>query len=214
MLLQTNAGQFPATRQASGTPTAPGGTFGELMESRLSPDYYTLLKLGKVFSVAGLAQATIAAFTGGAAGTPLLGLWNPQGSGVDLVLLYIKLGIRTTGTTAGTVDFNHWLAQQGPTPITGTQTACKNKYSGANSGSAAYAMINVANTAALASSLVEPSFSLGNVTTTAGVNVGSLVDDLRGSIVVAPGNYYAWGAAAAMAVASLDFAAVWAEIPA
>ena len=159
-------------------------------------------------------MATITAFTGAAAGTPLFGLYNPANSGVDLVILQTRLGVRTTGTTAGAAGFNYWLGQQGSTPPSGTQTVPRQMYSGGQGGSAAYAMVNVANTAALASNFVAPAFSLGNVTTTAGVNVTTLVDDVKGAIIVSPGNYLAFGSYVALAVAALDASLLWAEIPA
>ena len=213
MLLQSAPGQLPIAK-ATGTPNVPGGTFGELLMSELNPQYYQLLKAGKVFSLALANIVTVTAFTGGAAGTPVFGIYNPSNSGVDLVLLQSKLGIRTTGTTAGTMGFDFWLGQQGATAPTGTQTQNRQLYSGSATGSAMYSMANTANTGALASNFIEPSFSLGNVTATAGVNVTNLVEDHHGAIIVSPGNYLAWGSYVAMAVAALDAALIWAEIPA
>lgn len=212
MLIQTQIG-IPS-QKATGNPTNPGGTFGEALFSELSPQYYTLLKAGKVFSLQTANVATVTAFTGGAAGTPLMGIYNPANSGVDIVLLQSRLSFRTTGTTAGAMGFNFWLATQGSTSPTGTQTVARQMYSGAQSGSASYCMVNTANTAALASTFLMPSFTLGNVTTTGGVNVTQLVEDHRGAITVSPGNYLAWGNYVAMAVAAVDAALVWAEVPA
>jgi len=211
--LQSQAGALPSQRQTGGQPVNPGGTFGEALFSELNPVYYTLLKQGRVFSLASANVATVTAFTGAAAGTPVFGVYNPSGSGVDLVLLQSRADVRTTGTTAGAMGFNFWLGNQGSTPPSGTQTVARQMYSGAQSGSASYCMVNTANTAALASNFVAPSLSLGNVTTTAGVNPGIFVEDLRGSIIVAPGNYLAWGNYVAMAVAALDLSLLWAEIP-
>ena len=191
---------------------APAGIIGELIVSEALPPYYSLVKSGIVFSLAGLAQNP-AAFTGGAAGTPLLGLYNPASSGRDLVLLYAALGVRTTGTAAATIDFNWFGANQGGVAITGTQTAAANAYSQAATGSVAYGMVNVANTAALASTLRRPSLSLGNVTTTAGLNAGLFVDDIKGALIVAPGCYLALGASAALTAASIDVSLFWAEVP-
>ena len=112
------------------------------------------------------------------------------------------------------MGFDYWLGQQGATPPSGAQTVARQMYSGGQSGSSAYCMVNTANTATLASNFVAPAFSLGNVTTTAGVNVTTLVDDVKGAIIVSPGNYLALGNYVAMAVAALDAALLWAEIPA
>lgn len=213
-LQQFQAGNLPRARQSSGTPNAPGGSFGEGLFSELNPVYYTLLKAGLVFSLSALG-VNPAAFTGGAAGTPLIGLYNPAASGVDLVLLQARLGIRTTGSAAAaSMDFNFYEANQGGVAVTGTQTQARNMYSQANTGSNAYGMVNTANTAALASTLVAPSVSLGNVAAAAALNVGLFVDDLKGLLVVPPGGYLAWGASLALTAGSLDAALLWAELPA
>jgi hypothetical protein len=197
----------PANSQGS----LPNGQYGELLMSELNPVYYGLLKAGKVFSVSGTA-ANPSAFIGGAAGTPLIGVYNPAGSGVDIVPLQLRMSIRTTGSAAVATDFNFWAVNQGGVAVTGTQTAARNLYSQANAGAAAYCMINTANTAALASTLILPSFSIGLTAATAVTNVALLADDLKGLGMLAPGNYLAWGASVAPTSASVDYALIWAEI--
>lgn len=212
MIIQGQAGALPSTRQTAGTPNAPAGSFGEILDTKLNPDYYQLVKAGRVYQV-GFAAINASAFTGGAAGTPAIGLFNPVASGVDLVVLYSKLAIRSTGTAAVAYDWAFYGVNQGGTAVTGTQTASRNLYSLAATGGAGYAMVNTANTGAFASNLLMPSASGGLTAATAVTNVTLLTDDLRGSIVVAPGCYLAWGQTAALTGASFDGALVWAEIP-
>lgn len=213
MLIQNTVG-FPLSRQASGAiANQPGGVFGELLNSKLLPDYYSLVKSGMVFGLA-VAAANPSAFVGGAAGTPLIGLYNPMTSGKDIVLLEVALGIRTTGTAAVATDTNHWGVVQGATSPTGTQTQPRNLYNLNAGGSSVYAMANTANTGALASSLLRPAISIGLTAATAVTNVQRLVDELKGQIVIPPGGYYAFGASVATTAASMDVAAIWAEIPA
>jgi len=214
MIIQNQVGSLPSARQTAGTPNNPGGTFGEAFVSELAPVYYSLMKAGKIYSLSSVTTTTATAFVGGAAGTPIFGLYNPATSGTDLVILQARVGVRTTGTTAGTLDFNFFAVNQGGVAVTGTQTQCRNMYSQASTGSVAYGMVNTANTAALASTLIAPSISLGNVTTTAGLNAGLFVDDVKGAIIVAPGTYLAFGSSATLAVASVDYSLIWAEIPA
>jgi hypothetical protein len=211
MLIQTQAG-VPG-RQTSGTfPTAPGGTFGELLDSKLLPDYYSLVKAGLVYAVSA-AAINPSAFVGGAAGTPIFGIYNPQNSGKDVVLLDLSVAIRTTGTAAVATDFNHWAVAQGTTAVTGTATAATNMYSLAATGSAVRAMVNTANTAALASSLIRPAMSVGLTAATAVTNVQFLRDEIKGAVVIAPGSYYAFGLSVALTAASIDAGLLWAEIP-
>ena len=214
MLIQSQAGSLPSQRQTAGTPNNPGGSFGEALFTELNPQYYTLLKQNRVFGLSSAGLAAPTGFTGGAAGTPIIGLYNPVSSGVDLVILWAAYGIRTTGTTAGAVDFAFYSVNQGGAAVTGSQSAARNLYSQATTGSAAWCMVNVTNTAALASTLVRPSLSLGNVTTTAGLNAGIFVDDVKGSLIVSQGAYLALGIASTLAVASIDTAIAWAELPA
>lgn len=212
MLIQSQAGSLPSSRQASGTPTNPGGTFGEALFSELSPQYYTLLKQGKVFALS-VAAINPTAFVGGAAGTPIFGLYNPTSSGVDLVLLQSRLAIRTTGTAAASSSTNFWGVNQGGVAVTGTQTASRNMYSQAQTGSAAYGMVNTANTAALASALIAPSVSISSTASPADL-FAQLLDDIKGALVVSPGSYLAYGLSAALTAASVDAALIWAELPA
>jgi len=213
MIIQSQAGSLPSARQTAGAPNNPGGTFGESFVSELTPVYYSLLKSGRVYS-SSFAAITPSAFVGAAAGTPAIGIYNPATSGVDLVLLMAKLAIRSTGTAAVATDWNFWQVNQGGVAVTGTQTQARNMYSLAATGSAAYAMVNTSNTAALASTLTMPSVSIGLTAATAITNVQVLSDDIRGAIVVAPGCYLAWGNSVATTAGSFDGAIIWAEIPA
>jgi len=46
------------------------------------------------------------------------------------------------------------------------------------------------------------------------LNAGVFVDDIKGALIVAPGAYLAFGSSATLAVASIDYSLIWAEIPA
>ena len=209
--LGNNATSLPGLAKATNSNGVfPNGQFGELLMSELMPQYYSLLKAGKVFGIAGSGNVT--AFTGGAAGTPLLGIWNQPGSQVDIVPIAMRVAVRTTGTAAVAVDFNFYAAQQGSTAITGTQTQARNQYTLNASGSAAYCMVNTANTAALASTLLLPSISVGLTAATAVTNVSNLNDELKGLGILAPGGYLAWGGSTTTTAATVDFALIYAEI--
>lgn len=213
MIIQGQAGALPSTRQSAGTPNVPSGSFGEILDSRLNPDFYQLVKSGRVFQV-GATNVSPSAFTGGASGTPLVGLYNPVSSGVDLVVIQARVGIRTTGSSAATLDFNFWGTNQGGTALSGTQTISRNLYSLATAGAVAYSMVNTTNSGALTSTLLLPSVSLGAVASAAAPNVGVFVDNVNGALIVAPGCYIAYGASASLTSGQVDCSLVWAEIPA
>lgn len=198
--------------RASANGQAPGGLWNEGLVSELAPKFHALAKSGAVFSSA-IAGANPSAFIGGAAGTPLIGLYNPASSGVDLVLIQARVAIRTTGSAAVATDINFWGVNQGGVAVTGTNSPPTNVYSQAASGSVATAMLNVVNTAALASTLRAPSLSIGLTAATAITNVGAYVDPIEGLLIVSPGSYLAYGASVAPTAASLDVALIWAELP-
>lgn len=211
MKLQTDVGQL--VRQAQGTsPNTPGGTYGEQLVSKMFPDFYTLAKSGSLYT-ASATGINPSAFTGGAAGTPIFGIYNPVTSGRDLVILQARLALRTGGTAAVSSSFNFWAASQGGTAPTGTQTQARNLYTHASSGSLAYVMNNTANTGAVASSLVLPSFGLTAVATTPTQQITRATDDVNGAVIVPPGGYLAYGISVALTSGSVDAALIWAEVP-
>ena len=198
--------------RASANGQAPGGLWNEGLVTELAPRFYAMAKSNLVFTAA-VAGANPTAFTGGAAGTPLIGLYNPASSGVDLVILQARVGVRTTGTAAVAVDLNFWGVNQGGVAVTGTNTAPYNVYSQAQTGSVATAMLNVANTAALASTLRAASVSIGLTPATSIMTPGIFVDPVDGAIIVSPGSYLAYGASGTLTAASLDVSLLWAELP-
>lgn len=204
-------GLLPAGR-AAGNANAPSGLLGELGVSEFLPRYHALAKSGFLFSVSS-AAVNPAAFIGGAAGTPLFGLYNPANSGKDLIILQSRVAIRNTGSAAINSSLNFWGVNQGGVAVTGTPTAPRNMYSGANTGSIATAMVNTANTAALASTLIAPSISLQATAANADL-FAQLIDPVDGAIIVSPGSYLAFGASALLTSGSLDAALLWAELPA
>lgn len=191
---------------------APGGIFGEGVFSEAGPQYHALVKSGMVFSVSALAFNPTA-YSGAAAGTPIFGLYNPAGSGVDLVVMQARAAIRNFGTAVANASLAFYSGSQGSTAPTGASTAPKNMYSQATTGSAALAMVNTVNTGAVAAGLVAPSVGIQAVATAAEVTA-QLLDELKGVLIVPPGGYLAYGLSAALTGGSLDASLIWAEMPA
>jgi hypothetical protein len=209
----TNNGILNVAKAAqTGLIAPPSGYFSEGLVSEFMPQYYGLVKAGLVYSLA-VAGITPAAFVGGAAGTPIFGIYNPLNSGKDFVLLQSRLAVRTTGTAAVATDFNLWAANQGGTSPSGSQTQPRNVYNQNLSGSASYSMVNTVNTGAVASALLQPSFSVGLTAATAVTDVTLLTDDLKGLVVLSPGSYLAFGQSVATTAGSFDAALTWAELP-
>lgn len=208
MILQSQAGLLQ--RQTLGAPVNPAGAFGEGLFSELNPRYYSLLKNNQVFSL-GASYSNLFTYIGAAGGQPFIGLYNPLGSAVDLVLLQSRTAIHNTNAVATPSSLNFWSANQQGVPVTGTRTPARNMYSQANGGSA-YGMVNVVNTGAAAATLIAPSISY-SYNPTPNTKVGNLVDDINGTIVVAPGCYLAYGASLTPNTAFISGVLIWAEIP-
>lgn len=213
MFVQTQGLTVPARAQTDGNPTGtPSGFWDEFLVSKLMPDYYTLLKAGVVYVLVATG-VNPAAFTGGAGGTPLIGLYNPTNSNKDLVVLQTRVGVRTTGTAAVNCDFA-WYG--GPSVLpTGTPTVPQNAYSLAKGGAVAAGFVNTAMTGSTAITLLYPAISIGQTiattpTATAPTDSGA---DSKGLIVAAPGNLIALGTPAALTGGVIDVAVFYGEFP-
>lgn len=164
---------------------------------------------GRGFTIS-VAAGAATAYTGGAAGTPLLCVHNPANSGKLISLLAASVGGRVAASAAGTVGFNIWA---GPSVLpTGTTTPAVNTLSLAGTGSVARAFINTALTGSTALTNV---FPLGTYywATAAGAFVAPLFFDLTGLITLAPGNQAALGGTAALTSATYDAMLFWEELP-
>lgn len=156
------------------------------------------------------AGATATAFTGGAGGTPLLSIYNPLLSGVNLVLVGVGISSRVAASGAGTVSVALWGGVSAKP--TGTLTAPTNMFSQVATKSSALAFVNTANTGSTATSLLLPLASY-YWATAAGAFVAPSFFEVNGMIVVASGNILCLGASAALTSATYDVSFIWEEIP-
>lgn len=157
-----------------------------------------------------VANATATAYTGGAAGTPLLAVHNPTNSGKNLVLLSASIANRTAASAAGTV--NAALYGGVSAQPSGTQTNPRSMLSLQQSGSV---MLGFSNTALTGSTGLNLLMSLWNYywATAAGAIMGDSLFDIAGQIIIVPGNEIAFGASAALTSATFDVSLIWEEVP-
>ena len=220
MIIQGQVG-IPTTKQTAGNPNIVQGSLAEILTSELVPAYYNLLKNNNVFYAGASGSTIAAAYVGAGGGYPLLAIYNPLSSGVDVVILQTRIGIRTMGTTAASNDFNWWGTTVTTAP-SANMTRGFSMYSQQQTGSAVQTFIQAAaGTTAMTSqapalTMLAPVMSLGATPgTTAVQNVFQALDLTQGTIICAPGNIIALGSAAVMTTASsVDASMIWAEIPA
>lgn len=188
---------------------------GELGVGNVHARYQEAMCRQNVYTLCSTAQNPTGAFPFAAAGVPLIGLINPVGSGKNLVLLSVGLGVETSGTAAVATTFG--LTMTGVLVVgSGTKTVPSNMYTCLASGSVAYGYLNVTMTAnTIQNAIVTiPIVSIGLTGATAVINAMPAIYDMVGLVVVAPGNLLALGVSASLTAAKVDSTLIWEEIPA
>jgi hypothetical protein len=202
------------------------GKSAEQIVQELHGRWYESNYRGAVFSggmgFTSISNATYTVGTLGATATPVVGVWNPASSAVNLVILYATLGVGVTALQATGAGPFVWCVSTGNGVIsTGAQPL--NRKTLALAGSAARDMTNVALTG-LTNNLVQRfASSLGGgsnvqaafLQTQAGAVTPqvSSVEYIEGSIIVPPGGVLALLAAATGVAHSASSGLVWEEVP-
>jgi hypothetical protein len=201
-------GVLLTTSQKSGSPAAVStGWHNELLKSDLLPRYHYLVSQGVVFGVQYASAATAAA---SATATGSFGFYNPNGSGVNLVLLDATIVLNSaaavvTGQAVGMVG----VPNQQPTTTTPGNTPVNFLIgSGKTSAAKTYTAGTLVG-APTASSRVWSFFN--DVASGAGALPGSILDPLDGKVVIAPNSGIDFVSVAN--TPTIILALTWAELP-
>ena len=194
---------------------------GELGVGRVHATYQEAVCRGNVYSLyqcAG-AQVTAIQFPYAAGGKPLIALFNPPGSGKDMILLAAGNTVETAGTTAVPVTIGLSLTTTLVT-TTVTRVAPTNMLTLLTTGSVGFGVLSGSSGVALTANTIQyseitiPLLSIGLTTVTTAVpNPTPGFVDLGGLIIVAPGNQLTIGASSIAAAASIDSTIIWEEVP-
>lgn len=197
--------------------TGPQNIFQDFLSaagvSEILPRYAALAYSGMVFST---GQTAAAALTAAGTTTTGLTLWNPTGSGKNLVLLDCTLGI--TPVTLATVGISVMLGGgiQAATPTFGTAltpvtTLIGSSYKSVASAGTGSTTIAVAPSA----SRVVASWESTVLTTSGGATAvaATLKDEIAGAIIVAPGSVVTLYGIGTVADATVNACLTWAELP-
>jgi hypothetical protein len=171
--------------------------------------YMEPVRIGNVYYLNVTAGAATA-FTGGAAGTPLIALYNPASSGKYASILGVMVASRVAASAAGTAGFNLWGGVSNQP--TGTQTAPRNINSLSQAGSSMLGFSNAALTGSTAINQIMP-VATYYWATAASALLSPVWVDLGGLVTVQPGNLVALGATAALTSATYDATLVYEELP-
>lgn len=172
--------------------------------------YYEAIARGNVYYLAQGATAGTA-FTGGAAGTPLIGIYNPSNSGKNLVVLAASIGVTTIQTAAGQVNPELWAGIS--VLPTGTVTAAKNALTQSAAGSSAVCFLNTAMTGSTAITFFATLGTFWWATAAAGAMTSNGFYDIGGALVAAPGVLIALGLRTIPTATVTSHAMIWEEVP-
>lgn len=176
MLLQGNQGQ--TGKQTGQNITAGFGEFSDVLATELQPRYYEQTFRGNKFSACLTSAATIGVLT--ATGVSFH-LYNPAGSGKNLVLTAASFAPSSATFAVGSVFFAYNQQAAAPTGTTAL-TLRSNLLTGATAASVAQAFS--AATLASAPVAVRPFFG---APATACTDLIAVKDDIAGELILAPG---------------------------
>lgn len=170
------------------------GREGQTISADLTGKFAEATSRGQVFTATtAVAGVTVAAThvtpLAAGTGTPILGLFNPPGSGKNLEILKVQAAWVSGTTGAGGLVFNVAFAQN--ISVAGNTVPRSNLVGGANT--VALAFTNTATTGSTIGLLFRALngctvFAGAIAATTVGLNCG---EEVEGSIVVPPGGYFA-----------------------
>jgi hypothetical protein len=211
MINQNIVGQ-PAAGANNAILNGRSGQLGEAIVQELHGRYYETTYRGNSFLLSVSTAAAVTAYTGGAAGTPMLAIFNPVGSGRNAVINKVSIGSVVSASSAGTVAFGLYFG----TTATITQAATVTPWNMATQQQSGSVMTGFRNVALTSSTAASNAVALASYywATAAGVgNVSPAVTDLEGAIIIPPGSYLALGGSAALTSATWIGSLQWEEVP-
>lgn len=210
-ILQSIVGQ-PTSAGANAIVNGRSGQLGDAIVSELHGRYYETTYRGNSFLLSVSTAAAVTAYTGAAAGTPMIALFNPVGSGRNAVINKASVGNVVAASLAGTVNFGLYFGTTAA--ITqATTTAPWNMGTQLQSGSVMTGFRNVALTSGSAANNVISIASYYWATAAGAALVTGGPIDLEGSVIIPPGSFIALGGSAALTSATWVGSLLWEEVP-
>jgi len=186
--------------------------------------YRNALYMGGMTALTSISNATFTSGTLGATCTPIVGIWNPGTSTVNLAILQALLGITITAATAtGCAPFV-WAVSTGNNALTLGNVPVNRKTLAASGsqakvfGGAALTGLTNSLVVAIASALTggqstNASVVEGTVAGTPSIAGGFTAENLDGSILVPPGGVLALLATTTPVAHSAVSGLIWEEVP-
>jgi hypothetical protein len=188
------------------------GQLGDSIVSELHGRYYETTYRGNSFLLSVSTAAAVTAYSGGAGGTPMIGVFNPSASGKNLVITKASFSNVVAASAAGTVTFGLYFGVTAA--ITqATTTTPWSMVTQQQSGSVATGFRNVALTSGSAASNVIALGAYYWATAAGAASIMGAPIDLEGSVIIPPGSYVALGGSAALTSATWIGSLQWEEVP-
>ncbi len=200
----------PQTLNDGATTTARGGRTGAQVVQDAHGRYQEAVMRGNVYRLSA-PNIVGTAFVGGAGGTPLISIYNPTGSGKNLIVLGVGIGCRIIGAAVLNTNFSLWAGVS--VANTGTLTTPTNVLTNNTGGAVAQGSVNAATTSTTAITLALPiaTYMWG---TSVGTYMQSGIIDVGGLVVAPPGVLVAFGQSVALTTAAFDSTLIWDEVAA
>lgn len=219
MQVQGSVGS-PAQSQAAGaTPTLRLGQLSDAIVSELHGKYYEQNYRGNLFSF-GMTSTALSAntVTLTATTTPIIGVWNPVGSGKNLVILKAKCQLTVAGNSAVAPGAFVWATSINNGAIS-TGSAPLNRSTLQNTGSVAKAFnISTALTGLTNNLVIQHAAGFGTLLAAQGATAtpimsGDPVEEVDGAIIVPPGGVLALLNTTSTTTVSVASMLLWEEVP-
>ena len=220
MLTQNTVGQPSTTSLAANTIVATrAGQLGDLIVSELHGKYYEQTYRGNLYSF-GMTSTALSAntITLTATTTPIIGVWNPTGSGKNLVILKAKCQLTVAGNSAVAPGAFVWATSVGNSAIS-TGSAPLSRSTLQNSGSVAKGFnISTALTGLTNNLVVQHAAGFGTLLAAQGATAtpimsGDPVEDVDGALIVPPGGVLALLNTTSTTTVSVASMILWEEVP-
>ena len=202
------------------------GNMGDIVVSELQGRFYESAYRNALFSggsatLVNINAATFAIATLGNTCTPLIGLWNPSSSTVNLVVLQATLAATITAATATGAGPFYWASSTGNTALTlGTVGMSRKTHTATGTGQsffgAALTGLTTNLTVKFGSAIGTGSADGYSFVATAAGTQGILTagcENFDGSLIVPPGVVIALLAANTPVAHSAASSILWAEVP-
>jgi hypothetical protein len=200
------------------------GKTGELVVQELHGRFYEQAMRGGLFGF-GLSNTALVAANAIATGLtataqPVIGVWNPFTSLVNLVLLQAVIVTTTIGNTAVAPGGYMWVYSMGNAAISTGSNPINQKTLQSPGGAMAKAFaVSTAltgltnNLVALRAAAITPSLNAAGAATAVSLAMGQIRDDVDGAIIVPPGAVVGIMNQVSTVTMNVSVSLLWEEVP-